>query len=108
MKPSDISEVLFKAAKLLEKHGWTRGEYLDKNGSMCAVGAISAALGKQGADSEWDYMLGVPCIKAVEAHLYCGDGTGPVQNLNDWNDEKAKDMREVTDAFRRTAEALLT
>jgi len=91
---ASIADKLREARALIER-GWTRGT-LERDGRVCAVGAISKAL--TGDASRGLYAEGAPPVAfAVE------DVVGAHGWLGDWND-KQKSKKSVLAAFDKAIE----
>ena len=100
------SEVLNKAADLIEERGWTQGPMgmLTDHPSLCMEGAIRAAF--DGATIDWgskkiyEYVGDVddncPAGMAVRHYLGCGQ---PYV----WNDDQERTAAEVIEVLRATA-----
>jgi hypothetical protein len=86
MNVTDMStaDVLRKAKQVLIERGWTQGRYENKNGCVCAVGAINVVV--HGAAANFNGS--VPGFYARGA-LREANGDRPVTDLNDhvWQTE---------------------
>lgn len=103
------SEVLDRAADLIERYGWAKmGDDPEVNPwggngkPMCIEGGILAAMGVEptanGLGNEQDYILvNCPAYKAVQAYL----GTG--ERLYFYNDRYAESARDVIEVLRGAA-----
>lgn len=110
-KPNPVSEVLLKAADLLEKHGHTKNILKNSDGSMCFMGALNMAetgdawfrnpeLAVKAATITAN-MLGV---KPVRHYLLSkNDPFIGVRAIVDWNNAKERTAQEVIDAMRAAA-----
>lgn len=99
------SEILLKAADLIEQKGWTRYGYArDEDGNdvnptsrhavcFCAIGAIRASANDRGLGS-----LSRTAVRFAEDALDCN-------SLDDWNDEFGRTKEEVVEALRRAAQS---
>ena len=88
-------QILDRAADLLERDGWQRGEYGPRTlrGPRCVVGSLMAA---RGIDDYRPYDVAHSALKNE-----VGGGS-----LTIWNDEVVKDKRQVIRTLRRTARKL--
>ena len=104
-KSNPVSDLLYKAAALLEKHGHVRFSREDENGSMCFLGAMEAA-------EHGDVMAGRPdselVIQAAEAVIQTL-GIKPREDRDArypavaWNNVPERTGQEVIDAMRLAA-----
>lgn len=98
------SDVLRYAAHLIEVHGWIRGEYQDKRGRMCALGALKrAAFTLQKHQPLWQSL---PYEGASECLVQLVRPQGVSEwraHIPLWNDHHAKNKREVVKALRTAA-----
>lgn len=85
-------QVLLNAADLIEKKGWIRGEFANKNG-YCAVGAIYTCYGS--FYSKWRAMLK---LRAYLRGVY-----GRRTPIVVWNDLKFLDRRRIIEDIREAA-----
>lgn len=102
------SELLDRAADLIQERGWTQGPlgwgYYDKSGPLCLEGGILAAYGLDRQDSET--IAQCPAYKAVKEYL--GDR---LYGLTDfvswelwvWNDSAIRTKDEVIEVLRAAA-----
>lgn len=95
-----ISEVLFKADKVLDECGWMRGNFSDRSGyggPVCAAGAIRVAI----CGNPWTHSSIVEQVMTeFEKVLPAGQWT------SNWNDRVVKDKRTVQRKFRKAARLL--
>lgn len=106
-----VSDILLKAADLLEKHGLAKFQRMDINGSMCFLGAVQAAqFGisdqiKYGGDSD----LTLEVSEAVASLLKLRKGHAPDtrQAVADWNNHPERTSQQVIDAMRQAAHAVM-
>ena len=101
--PMKTSEILKKAASLLQKHGWCRNTQQDEEGRMCAAGAIQKVVA--GEPHHWDYGDGSPqqlAMKAVGKVLKIG-AKDPTLSVVHWNNYTCKDKAEIVRVFRAAA-----
>ena len=101
------SEILAKAADLIEQRGWSQGWYCDDAGSLCATGAILAAAGIEPEAREsanlWATFDDAKWADADRAWRVVDD----VVNAHTpaWNDARGRTAAEVVAALRGAAEA---
>lgn len=99
MTPADLLE---KGADLLEVHGWGQGLYMDKEGRMCAVGALRRAdsvASNNGANRTDAYYGARSALnRATEA------ASG--HSVTEWNDVEGRTAGEVIDLLKHTAKDL--
>lgn len=104
----EVSEVLNKAADLLEKPGaWMQEDYCDAGGyrakelqrasCWCIAGAIGAVADMDGPEAEeWANKVLGPLIPGVEEGY-------PVTGIPGWNDKPNRTQAEVVEALRQAA-----
>lgn len=104
MTTLSTSEVLNKAADLIEEHGWTKGQgWTDTGKGLCLEGGIAAALGIEtnfaAPHDEDDYtqFAACPAYRAVKDYL------GYRADLWNWNDRRAESAEDVIATLRATA-----
>lgn len=103
----NTSEILAKAADLIEQRGHWKGWYCGPNGELCFRGAIYAALGLEfyPDDGARDWPSGFALV------VTAGNAEGaalrfvPGGNTATWNDADATTAAEVRNALRAAAEA---
>lgn len=92
---SAVSEVLLRAAEVIEADGWCQFDYTNNQGQHCLIGAIQTAV----------YLrCEVPSLlsdakAAVSRHL------GEMSVIS-WNDSQGRRADEVTALLRATAQEL--
>jgi hypothetical protein len=91
-RKTDVQETLKAAAEYISEHGWTQGMMREKDGSVCAAGALLAVSGYESAGRE-----------AFTGYLY---HTGGWVNVADWNDQPDRTAEEVILTLKRAAEEL--
>ena len=115
------SEVLNRAADLIETHGWVRGadgwaHAPEHVGSLCLEGGIDAAMGGI-YDRTVGEFVNCPAYRAVAAYLTAPEGADymesyidtylevqiPTMRLWRWNDAYPKDASEVIEVLRAAA-----
>lgn len=82
-----VSQVLFKAAKIIERDGWNQGWYINDQGCVCAYGAIRKAI----CNDATDY------VGHVEARIFCE--FLQIETIAEWNDAPERTVEEVIDAL---------
>lgn len=93
-----IADVLEKAAVELEVHGWCRGTLGTTDGPKCVAGALRQVSMGSMYDNDVYYTDYVPVRQLVVAELQ--------YPLTKWNDQVARDKRQVTRMLRRVAKKL--
>lgn len=106
------SEVLNRAAHLIEQRGWQAGgtgwpSPERPSGQLCLEGGIMAALGFEFRDVDEDFWF-CPAYAAVAGYLGLDqtpqqDGTLPEEPLYRWNDHEHRTADEVTSTLRAVA-----
>lgn len=99
------SEVLNKAADLIEERGWTQGPLgWDATGPLCALGGIGAALDCRTIGDTycmWE-LAETPEVAAVADYL--GVAVGPEGGgVYNWNDAPGRTAAEVVEVLRAAA-----
>jgi len=91
----NVSDVLNKAADLIEERGWAQGAYENASGGLCVLGAIRKA-----ADLDPPMIIaGVSLDAACAFNRHIG-----ADNLvGDWNDAEGRTSGEVVAIFRAVA-----
>lgn len=104
------ADVLDRAADLLEERGWTRYTLESDTGCLCAVGAINVAwFGKpRGSVVSGVWECGSIQEQAISALVteVSPYAIEPRYGVMDWNDEFAKNKRQVVATMRRVAKKL--
>lgn len=101
----NTSEILNKAADIVEQRGHSKGVYSDSTGRVCAVGAINAAiLGTTKIEHLPIWYSGLDTHAGRVLHsLVCAD---EYWSITDWNDAPERTKEEVVAALRQAAEAV--
>lgn len=84
---------LMRAAHIIERRGWCRGQLEDRRGRVCAVRAYQLA--------ERDDPMGGYGLLAVSLVLDTD------LTVAQWNDSNGNGRSRVVEVFRRTAQALM-
>ncbi len=103
-----VSEVLLKAADLIEQRGHTKHIRVDDKGSMCLLGAIAVAqghdigysLGMRGGDTELTYEAAETIVNTLGIMVGLRDIRGIAV---DWNNAPKRTAQEVIDVMRLAA-----
>lgn len=90
----NVSEVLDRAADVLEEDGWCQYSMHDELGRYCALGAIKAVTPDPDAFAERGY-----ATRALRDYL---SPTRPFQ-ISKWNDNPDRTKEEVIDALQQAA-----
>lgn len=108
------SEVLNKAADLIEQHGWGMGPETwaiagEDGQKLCLEGGIMAALGlelnglyEESQPSALDQLYACPAYRAVHSHLE-DQLDYPEQSLWYWNDTTGRTQEQVIEVLRTVA-----
>lgn len=100
----NASEVLIKAAEVLETKGWTKGSYVGPFGRHCAVGAIWVACGyKKGKVDSMDGQLSRIAQDCLASFIR--DKYNFIMSIEGWNDGYAKNGKEVIETMHAAAKA---
>lgn len=98
MSAEEVAEVLEKAHDELLVRGWSKGRGVDKEGRVCALVALGAALHPE---LSTDQILCRPFDNATEAAgIVLRDSVGCIPA---WNDAPERTIDDVLDAFRHAA-----
>lgn len=108
----NTSEVLNRAADLIEEHGWTQGTHGWPRGNgehapLCLEGGMIAALGRNWRDLDVNAFWDCPAYRAVKSYL--GDRCRNALTGEDdadlwaWNDTVASTASEVIEVLRAVA-----
>ncbi len=103
----NTSEVLNRAADLIEERGWVRGEGWPgqevyggaDNTQLCLEGAIMAALGIDMTATLGGELRECLAYQAVHRHLELD----PMRRLYTWNDHPSRTAGEVVEVLRAAA-----
>lgn len=99
----DTADILLRAADVIEERGHTKGVLQDREGRVCAFGALNVVV-YGSADHSYLQSSRDEAAHAVTRHLGLGSGyLGPLVN---WNNAPERTQQEVVDAFRGAARAL--
>lgn len=102
----NTSEILDKAADLIDERGLAKGWYCGPGGTLCARGAIYAAAGYEpepdGSDHDWIAGL-LRHDEVMRAEVLIDQVIGYV--VSQWNDAPERTAAEVATALRGAAEA---
>ncbi len=79
-----ISRTLRRAADMIERQGWCQGQWADKHGRVCIMGALG--------DTESDPAAFCAACHRLSTHLG--------QRLSMWNDEPGRTKDEVLAMLR--------
>lgn len=104
----NTSEVLNRAADLIEKRGWGGDWYATENEPVCVEGALLAAIGMKPDDrwalDEGDRPVFYSCPAYLAVTEYLGDVLFPrVDPLWVWNDDSDRTQAEVIEVLRAAA-----
>lgn len=105
----NTSEILTRAADLIEERGWAQHWYVNECGGLCARGAIYAAAGFSPAtrDADDTYRWLGPAFydsAAIAAETALGKVV-PYGSVARWNDAASRTATEVINTLRGAAEA---
>ena len=89
------SEVLRQARNEIMERGWSQGDYIASDGSVCAMGAI---------DIQWDHKNGAVLDRASTAFR---EATGIDCFIPIWNDTPGRTIHEVLDMFDKAEKLAL-
>lgn len=113
--PGLVSEILDKAADIIETRGWWQGTYMMPGGNpancpVCLLGAINVATGLapniEGAFREDGPASTAARALAEHMGLNNPNGDGLVDLLgNEWNDREAESPEQVIAELRAAAQA---
>lgn len=106
--PSEIKlkpwqQLLLKAADIIEQKGWCRNDYTSR-GRHCMLGALMRADGKDGTMRNIPSRTMDAAMRRVEKYLNKDNVLYPyLFSIVRWNDEYAKNSKEVIAILRKTA-----
>lgn len=104
---TETATLLMSAARILRERGLARGTYEDGDGSVCALGAMSAAYCGDPANLQSSESGAYDLVRAVSADLHLDSvPSGMRLRLAAWSDE-ARDADTVASQFERTAKRLM-
>lgn len=92
----NTSEILTKAADLIDEFGWMQGEYYNEKGCLCAVGAIRVAADGY-VEGAFPSEAATRAIDLVAVHL-------DTSSVIEWNDDFDRTQAEVVAKLRAVAE----
>jgi hypothetical protein len=99
---SKSTEILTKAADVIETRGWIQGAYAHTDG-VCALGAIAVAVGI--GTSTAAIITNRKCCKVVE-DFERWLGLADNADVTGWNDDRDRTAEQVTTALRECAAEL--
>jgi hypothetical protein len=106
-----VSDVLRKGADLIEKHGHAKFTRRDKNGSMCFLGALDVAQGRNEQnwkferDTELTRRAAVALSQVVDMSVLFADKEPDKRYVTaEWNNLPERTAQEVIDAMRLAAD----
>lgn len=90
----NVSQVLFKAAQIIERDGWCKHVAIDEEGRMCAGGAIAQV--QNGNAINW---MGEAEITMAKFMRFIEGRTPeyPAGSISRWNNEAERIAEEVID-----------
>lgn len=91
--PVTVQEVLFQAADLLEKNGWTQHAFVDDEGKHCVLGAI-------------DYVAFGLDTESLNYHARSALQSCIERPVVEWNDAPTQTAENVINKLRSCAEAM--
>ena len=97
-----VSDLLMKAAGLIEKHGHTKGQLKDKNGSMCFMGAIWQETSQIDLGLEAAKTTAMALGLGFDSHYKMGPSSA-LWTMVEWNNAPERTAQEVIDAMRLAA-----
>jgi hypothetical protein len=103
------SEVLNKAADLIEERGWVRGSagWPGMGPGLCLEGGMMAACGETFTSVNLFEFWACPAYRAVQEHLDLTPGEGadhqPLSPPYRWNDAPTRTEAEVIETLRAAA-----
>lgn len=104
-----IAEVLREGAEVLERRGWTTGNYADNRGRVCLMGACATALGYEPSGFDENLVEISPLFyRAAETICYSlgrVPGNDAIGLVAQWNDHECRDAREAAAVLRSAAGA---
>lgn len=90
-----------QAIEEIEKRGWCQGGFESSNGSVCAAGALKAALGVKPTDSVFTLHPAHPAYLGSLEVLAGVVGSPSVAAIAEWNDRLGRTEDEVLEALRK-------
>lgn len=114
-EPTTPQALLNRAADLLDERGWAQRTYLDRDGCLCALGAVRTAAAEAAGITDREGMLdvlfdpsvtvlGQPVRLAQKAAEDLLDSAVPTRDVAIWNDSKQRTENEVVELLRRLGE----
>lgn len=82
-------ETLLAAADVINQRGWCQGELKDKNGAVCAMGAICSV-------AQWQSREALDAHRLLIAEIGCGTIVG-------WNDAPERTAEDVILTMKKAA-----
>jgi len=93
----EIAQLANKAADVIDKHGWTRGEFGDELSGFCIMGAF-----RHSADIQTDEGIIVYSRASAEFQTWLISMTG--RTIANWNDHICQDGAEAILHLRKFAD----
>ena len=100
---AQVAADLRAAADVLERDGWTQGDYHASDGCHCVVGAIEVATGYW-TSSRPQHDLSVTARRETAVDVFEAVLESPADTVFDWNDAPGRTAAEVIAALRAAAD----
>lgn len=103
--PLVVADVLDRAAEIVLKRGWTRGQLTSDDGEVCATGAIVMAFGgvKAMFDDQWRWKTRVRTEEILRKRV---PAIAKYDSVPYWNDTDLPGAEGVAETFRTLASLL--
>jgi len=97
-KHSD-AEILRRAIGVLDERGWTRGVWIDRDGSVCLLGAVGVAAVEAGRKHRYYEAIGARHVDQVVLQADSLLGFETCGKAHVFNDSRARDVSHVKRAL---------
>ena len=101
-KHSD-AEILRRAIGVLDERGWTRGVWIDRDGSVCLLGAVGVAAVEAGRTNSYYGSIGAHYVDRVVMQADKLLGFETCGKAHVFNDSRARDVSHVKRALAALA-----
>jgi len=103
-----VADVLANAREYIERHGWLRGDITNREGNVCAYGALVYSQGWYGTGKSMSPRQMDTIVSCQNLLIEQAQKVHPDQGIDtvpDWNDRVAQNEQEVLDVFAKAEKA---
>lgn len=104
--PEELAAIYRRAAEVVRNRGLARGILQERDGRVCAIGALCLATDRNFVDDQVEIMI--PVARQVGWPDWGGAlASSPFTAIGHWNDHQANGPEDVAQMFERAAEEVL-